>query len=146
MFNRLRQLLRSGRGEEGVAAVEFAIILSVLLVLVVGGMDMAHMYYIDYLVTNASREGARWATKYTVDASGTPNPAPSEGQVSNYVKNTLNYNSFNLPNLQVYESQSGNIITVTVTAEKHWWFLGSWLGFPDPKTLVGKTAMASENP
>ena len=42
MFNRLRQLLRAGRGEAGFSAVEFAIILPVLMLLVLGGMDLAH--------------------------------------------------------------------------------------------------------
>jgi Flp pilus assembly protein TadG len=146
MFKRLRQLLRGGRGEEGVAAVELAIVISLLLLLIIGGMDLAHMYYTDYVVTNASREGARWATKYTVKADGTPNPPPTQEQVSYYVKYTLNYNSLNLPNFKVDESKDGNIVTVTATAEKHWWLLGRWLGFTDPMTLIGKTAMAMENP
>lgn len=146
MFNRLRQLLRGGCGEEGVTAVEFAIILPILLVLILGGIDLAHMYYMDYVVTNASREGARWATKYTVKADGTPNPPPTSDQISTYVKSTLDYNSFNFPNLEVNTVNNGGIVTVTVQADKHWWLLGNWLGFPDPKTIIGKTAMAMENP
>lgn len=150
MLNRLRQLLRGGRGEEGVAAVELAIILSILLILVVGGMDMAHMYYMDYIITNASREGARYATKYTVNPDGSPNPPPTSEQISNYVTYTLNYNRFNYPNFKVnavYDtSVSPTVVTVSVQADKYWWFLGSWLGFPNPKTLIAKTAMAMESP
>jgi Flp pilus assembly protein TadG len=146
MSNRLRQLLRGGRGEEGVSAVEFAIILPVLLLLILGAMDLAHMFYMDYVVTNASREGARWATKYTVKADGTPNPPPTSDQISTYVKSTLDYNSFNFPNLELNAVNNGGIVTVTVKADKHWWFLGRWLGLPDPKTIIGKTAMAMENP
>ena len=42
------------------------------------------------------------------------------------------------------------IITVTVTAEKHWWILGSfnfygWLGLTDPQTLTSTTAMNVEH-
>ena len=81
MFIRLRQLLRRGRGQEGAAAVEFAIILPVLLLLTLGALDMGHMYYIDHLITNASREGARYAAKYTGTTA-----APTSAQVSNYVK------------------------------------------------------------
>ena len=29
-------------------------------------MDLGHRYYIQYLTSNASREGARYAAKYTV--------------------------------------------------------------------------------
>ena len=36
MFIRLRQLLRRGRGQEGAAAVEFAIVLPVLMPLIGG--------------------------------------------------------------------------------------------------------------
>ncbi len=148
MFNRLRQLLRGGRGEEGVAAVEMGILLPLLLTLILAGMDLAHMYYMDYIVTNASREGARWATKYTVQANGQANPPPTSDQISTYVKSTLNYNNYNFPNFVVGAVTGGNptIVTVTVQADKHWWFLGGWLGFPDPKTLTGTTAMAMENP
>jgi Flp pilus assembly protein TadG len=150
MLNRLRQLLRSGRGEEGVAAVELAIILSVLLILVVGGMDMAHMYYMNYIITNASREGARYASRYTVNSDGSSNPAPTAQQISDYVTYTINYNRFNFPNFKVTSSVdtsvSPNVVTVTVQADKYWWFLGSWIGLPNPETLTAKTAMAMESP
>ena len=32
---------------------------------------MGHMYYMDHLITNASREGARYAAKYTGTAAAT---------------------------------------------------------------------------
>jgi len=143
MFIRLRQLLRRGRGQEGSAAVEFAIILPVLLLLVLGGLDMGHMYYIDHLITNASREGARYAAKYTGTTA-----EPTSAQVSSYVKSTLNYNAFNLTNLAVTKTDAGaipnKIATVTVTAEKHWWVLGTLAGF-STKTLRAQTAMNVEH-
>lgn len=145
MFIRLRQLLRRGRGQEGTAAVEFAIILPILLVLTLGALDMGHMYYMDHLITNASREGARYAAKYTGTAA-----APTSGQVSSYVKTAsgLNYDAFNLPSLTVTAVSVGtfptNIVTVTVTAQKHWWVLGSLLGLAN-KTLTAKTAMNVEH-
>ena len=130
---------------EGAAAVEFAIILPVLMLLVLGGMDMGHMLYIDHLITTASREGARDAVKYTTSAGD-----PSSDTISAYVKTTLNYNSLNLSNFNVTVDYSGSspdkIATVTVTADKHWWILGSLPGFADPKTLKATTAMAVERP
>jgi Flp pilus assembly protein TadG len=145
MFIRLRQLLRRGRGQEGSAAVEFAIILPVLLLLILGGLDMGHMYYMDHLITNASREGARYAAKYTGTTA-----APTSAQVSDYVKlpSGINYNTFNLNNLTVTAVYAGaipnRISTVTVTAEKHWWVLGTLAGF-STKTLRAQTAMNVEH-
>ena len=147
MFKRLRQLLRRGRNEEGSVAVEFGILLPVLLTLVVGGMDLGHSYYIKHIITNASREGARYAAKYKFPASSVTSTA-----ISDYVKLPagLNYNSFNLDSLVVSASPSpvvpGSIATVTVKAKKNWWILGNLPGFTDPQQLTATTAMIVEGP
>jgi Flp pilus assembly protein TadG len=140
------------RAERGAVAVEFAILLPLLLLLIVGGMDLGHCYYIKHVITNASREGARYAAKYTY-----PSQPATTGTVSNYVEleSGLNYNSFNLSNLVVTTSPSpvvpGSAATVTVQADKHWWILGTfnfygWLGLTDPQTLTAATAMIVEGP
>ena len=132
---------RGMRGEHGSVAVEFAIIGPVLILLILGGMDLGHRYYMQYLTSNASREGARYAAKYT----GTPN-IPSTEDISTYVKTTLDYNKFNFDNFTVQgDYTAGNVIvTVTVTADKHWWILGNLPGFTDPQTVTGTTAMNVE--
>jgi Flp pilus assembly protein TadG len=139
------RLLRLGGRQEGAAAVEFALILPILMMLILGGMDFAHMLYMDHLITNASREGARYAAKYT----GNPTP-PTSGAISTYVKTNLGYSGFNFDNLVVSGSYAGafpdKIATVTVTADKHWWILGSLPGFTNPKVLTAQTAMISEGP
>jgi Flp pilus assembly protein TadG len=144
-ISKLRRILRLGRREDGIAALEFALVIPILLLLVVGGMDFGHMLYIDHLITNASREGARYAAKYT-----DPPVDPTSSAISTYVKTTLNYNSFNLDSLVVSGSYAGTtpnrVATVTVTADKHWWILGSLPGFTNPTTLTAKTAMAVERP
>ena len=137
---------------DGAVAVEFAIILPVLLLLLLGGMDLAHMYYIEHIITNGSREGARYAAKYNVDASGRPVQITPD-QVSEYVKlpSGLDYNAFNFDNLTVTTTYTGvfptKIATVTVTADKHWWILGGliFMGDFQPQTLSGKTAMNVEH-
>lgn len=139
------RLLRLGRRQEGATAVEFAIIIPVLMLLILGGMDFGHMFYIEHMITNASREGARYAARYTAS----PND-PASSDVSNYVKTTLNYNSLNLDNFVVSASYTGvtpnKIVTVTVHADKHWWILGSVPGFTNPTTLTAETAMTVERP
>jgi Flp pilus assembly protein TadG len=125
--------------------VEFAIILPVLLLLMLGGMDLGHAYYIEHLITNASREGARYGARYTGAATD-----PTSGQISTYVTTTLNYNSFNLQSLVVSGNYSGaspnEIVTVTVQANKQWWILGSLLGLTNPMTITAQTAMIVEGP
>lgn len=133
------------RRTQGVAAVEFSIILTVMILLILGGMDLGHSYYIEHLITNASREGARYAARYTVATTD-----PTSSAISTYVKTNLNYNSFNLQNLVISGSYSGvspnKIVTVTVNADKYWWILGSLPGFTEPQTLTAQTAMIVERP
>jgi hypothetical protein len=131
---------------EGSVAVEFAIMLPVLMLLVLGAMDLGHRYYIQYLASNASREGARYAAKYTAT-----NVSPSSGAISDYVKlpTGLNYNSLHLSNLDVSGSYNGafpdKIVTVSVQADKNWWILGSLPGFTDPQRITATTAMNVEH-
>ena len=117
---------RGLRGERGAVAVEFAIILPLFIFLILGGMDLAHMFYIEHIVTTPSREGARYGAKYT----GNPPVDPTAAQITAYVKSTV------VPPLDdlvvqspVYTNVPGpptyRIITVTVTAHKHWWVLGN---------------------
>jgi Flp pilus assembly protein TadG len=152
MFNRLRRWLGRGRGENGSVAVELGIIVPVVLFLIVGGLDFAHSYYIKHIITSASREGARYAAKYTGSSS-----APSETEVANYIKlpsPNLNYNAHNLDTLTVNTTYAGTfpnkIATVTVTAVKHWWVLGTfnffgWHNLTNPQTLTAATAMNVEH-
>jgi Flp pilus assembly protein TadG len=159
MFIRLRQLLRRGRGQEGAAAVEFAILLLPLLLLIGGGVDFGHAYYIQHVITTASREGARYGVKYKVDSStGLPfAPSALTPSISNYVKlpqpTGLGYagllssdaNLLVTPSGVGYTSNNpGDPLIVTVTASKHWFFLGGLLGFPNPKTLTATAAMTLE--
>src|SRR3954462_15655456 len=52
--------LRNRQG--GVAAVEFALVFPLLLTLVLGAIDWGWFFFIDQLVTNCAREGARAGT------------------------------------------------------------------------------------
>jgi Flp pilus assembly protein TadG len=47
-------------GREGQTLVEFALILPVLILLLVGLMEFALLLYNQHVITNASREGARY--------------------------------------------------------------------------------------
>jgi Flp pilus assembly protein TadG len=55
---------------EGVAIVEFAVGLSLLLLFVLGIMEFGYLWYQKQIITNASREGARYGITYATDSSG----------------------------------------------------------------------------
>ena len=144
---------------EGAAAVELALLLLPLVLLIGGGMDFGEAYYIKHMITNASREGARYGVKYKADPStGLPlAPSALTPSISDYVKlpaptglgysNLLgsNANLTVVPGGTGYTSNAvGDALTVTTTAEKHWFFLGGLLGFPNPQTLQASTTMALE--
>jgi Flp pilus assembly protein TadG len=50
---------KSRNAQRGAAAIEFALVLPLLLTLVMGAIDWGWYFFIDQLVTNAAREGAR---------------------------------------------------------------------------------------
>ncbi|HSB20130.1 MAG TPA: TadE/TadG family type IV pilus assembly protein [Anaeromyxobacteraceae bacterium] len=56
---RRRRGPRSEAGQRGAAAVEFALVLPLLLMLVLGAIDWGWYFFVREVVTNAAREGAR---------------------------------------------------------------------------------------
>jgi len=135
---------------DGTAAVEFAVILPLFLFLILGGMDIAHKFYIEHVVTTASREGARYAAKYTVS----PRVDSTLAQIKTFINSTM---STPLAGLDVPSATyapgtgvpPGRIVTVTVTAPKNWWVLATfnfygWVPFPNPQTITGTTTMKVE--
>ena len=82
------------RTQSGVAAVEFAVILPILVLIGVGICEFSVIYYDKAMITNASREGARVGIALTgqVDSSGNPIPVDDlkiETTVDNYLQNQL---------------------------------------------------------
>ena len=73
----IRRLLEDRRG---IAAVEFALVLPVLLMLMFGIIEMGMAWYYKQMLVNASREGAR---------VGILSDTGSSSDVSTYVSNVL---------------------------------------------------------
>ena len=118
---------RGRRSERGAVAVEFAILLPVFLLLAFGICDFGHAYYMKQVVTNASRDGARYGSLYSTALPNTFSPTISAWVTSKYAS-VLPADA----NLQVtpggtgYTSgTTGDDISVQVTATKHWWVVGS---------------------
>jgi Flp pilus assembly protein TadG len=74
------------RNQRGVAAIEFALVLPVLILLVLGIIEFSVALYDKAVITNASREGARAGIVF-----GTPSLTDAEiaSVVSNYCQNRL---------------------------------------------------------
>ncbi|MEL4106868.1 TadE/TadG family type IV pilus assembly protein [Oscillospiraceae bacterium WX1] len=57
------------KGEEGQSAVEFALVLPILIVLLCGIIDFGWLYSCDIAATNAAREAARYTAVHYYDSS-----------------------------------------------------------------------------
>jgi len=133
---------RGLRAERGAVAVEFAIILPVLLLLVFGAIDFGHAWYMRHVVQNSCREGARYATRYQTKTDGTGDrllPSALTPSIQDYVLNTAlkNGDSSLLPSdagAVVTPSGPGYTVTdvkdlplkdlkVEVSAKKYWFIL-----------------------
>ena len=143
---------RGLRAERGAVAVEFAILVPVFLLLVFGIMDFGHAWYMKQMVSNASREGARYGVRYTTNTEGNHLiPTSFSPTIASWV---INQYSSLLPsdaNLQVtpggagYTSgTAGADLSVAVTATKHWWVVGSLLGLGPTKDILATTWMKIE--
>ena len=132
--------MRYLHNNRGVAAVEFAICLPILIVLVFGSIEFGLMFYNKQVVTNASREGVR---------SG----IVTETETADIIQIVENYCDDNLINLNgPNELQAGSItvsgpdgdndLTVRVDYDYNFLFAGI-LGF-DQITLSGQTIMRME--
>lgn len=82
---------RTRRGESGAAAVEFALVAPLLILLLVGVVELGRVFHAQVTVTAAAREGARemairndpaLALDRVLAATPSLNPALSVGQVS----------------------------------------------------------------
>jgi len=64
------------------ALVEFALILPLLLVLIIGAMDLGRVFYFKIVLTNAAREGANYLSRNPADYTNTLNAIITEGDSS----------------------------------------------------------------
>jgi len=67
----LNKSLRNLQSDRGSVAVEFALLVPVLFLILFGIINFGVLMYNQAVITNASREGARWAAIHTTATSGT---------------------------------------------------------------------------
>jgi Flp pilus assembly protein TadG len=137
------------RNQKGVAAVEFAIVLPVLVLLLFGTIEFGLLLYNKQVITNASREGAR-AGIVAPDGNGLRIPAGTiQGVVNTYcADNLISFGATSAapstvtnptnPGVQAF----GTDLTVTVTYPYTFLVLNN-LGFA-PVNLTARTVMKYE--
>ena len=104
------------KDQKGVAAIEFAIILPVLIVLLFGFIEFSILLYDKAMLTNASREGARAGIVYS-----DPNPITDNdirAVVNNYcASHLISFGTGSVANTAISRTMEsfGDALTVTVT-------------------------------
>lgn len=96
--------------EDGAAAVEFAILLPLLMLILFGIIEFGLVLYNQEVITNASREGARFGIVI--------GPRPTTGQIQGVVTNYLTNAGLNSGNASINvagaQGASGSDLTVAV--------------------------------
>jgi len=132
--------------KRGGALIEFALVLPIMTVLLVGVIETSVLLYDKALITNASREGARYGVMLK-------NPYSTPTAVQNY---TSTYLSGKLLTFGAAVSatvtatpsatpqQSGDLLTVTVTYPYTYLVLHNFIGGGKTITITATTVMAYE--
>lgn len=139
------------RNERGASAVEFAIVLPVLLLVVFGIIEMSLLLYDKAILTNGSREGARAGI---VSQNPRVNDTDIQGVVDTYCKDHLvTFDGVNNPPQTTispdYATRQnatfGSDLTVTVTYQYGFLVLPSFMASAlGPVNLEAKTVMKME--
>jgi Flp pilus assembly protein TadG len=110
--------------ERGAVAVEFIIILPILLMFLFAIIDFGHAFYMKQMITNAAREGARYGVVY-----GDPKHTTAQIQavVTNYLTD-CGITPKGAPEVTGAQGATGTPLTVVVTATKTWYVLNYILG------------------
>lgn len=141
-----RRRWRSARHQGGTAAVEFALLLPVLLGLLLGTVDVGWMLYDKAVITNASREGARAGIVLR-------NPKLSNTEIANIVQqytqaNLISMRSGNAPQVRVFQSNPAtypNTLEVSVSYTFRGLLLGNLMpSLGSPWVIHARTVMVNE--
>lgn len=144
------------RNQEGVAAIEFALLLPFLILLILGIIEFGVIFYNQAMITNASREGARSGIVYNFDQEA---DSPDEDDITGVVTRYLDTRLINFKgntNVTVStegaQGQTGESLTVHVAYEHGFLILpdfagslfGSTIGNDGGLSLSAQTVMRME--
>jgi Flp pilus assembly protein TadG len=149
----MKKMIKRLRCQKGVAAVEFAIILSVLMMIVLGIIEFGLLLYDKQVITNASREGARAGVVVVVPRVS---DAGIQAVVNNYIAtNLISFGSTPTSPVttivRVLDGEGiplnnfGDNLTVTVTYDYDFLVLPDFVaGLTGVQTLVATAVMRME--
>jgi hypothetical protein len=143
---------RRVQATEGAATIEAALVMGLLLTLLLGMLEFGLLFTAKYAITNAAREGARYGVIYKTNTAGTRLPpsnlSPSIVQtVTGYLTNLLPPGSFDVvvvDNLGYQTGKAGEDLTVQITYQNAWDFLGGFIPQMQNITLSAKHTMKCE--
>jgi Flp pilus assembly protein TadG len=99
--------------------VEFALVLPILMLLVMGAIDWGYYFYVDQVVTNAAREGARAGTIWEADTEDSEAQSDAESTALDYLtRGGLDSGSATVTVSLLDETVSGkdiDLVSVTVS-------------------------------
>lgn len=139
--------------QEGASAIEFAIVLPLLLILVFGIIEFSILLYDKAMITNASREGARVGIVYRYTDGGPNHPDDTEiaAAIVQYCQHhliTFGSGTLNITPVRTGDS-SGDSLTVTVNYQYNFLVFDSLLSLvggslPNGISLDAVTVMRME--
>jgi len=147
------------RNSEGGAAVEFALILNILFLMILGMLEFGLAFSYRQVIINASREGAQYGIAYKVDPQGNQVPPVNLGpSINNWVLNpdsgglglrsilpANSYPQVTVAGAGATSGLTGDNLIVTITCEYPFWVMNKLLPLLDYKMpLMGKTVMRVE--
>ncbi len=140
---------KSRKSERGAAALEFAIVLPVLILMLVGIVDFGMVMGAQSQVANAAREGGRAGalTGMQSEAEGAAKAAiagmPGATNSGTKVVVTCTKTNGSGCNMAGTDSNTGSTVTVTITYV-HTWLSPVLLGFLPTFNLQGRSTMRIE--
>ena len=148
--------------QDGVVALEFAILFPLFLLVVAGIVEFGHLFYVRHTLTNASREGARAGVVY-VSMTDTERIAWAENAaiaaVNNYLKpvDAVGVTHPRLPGVTLSDpavqvvavsgfpaGHSGSAVIVTITATDVLLVLDKFNILSNPINVTAETTMRLE--
>jgi len=139
--------------QRGAVAIETALLLPILVVLLFGIIEFGIMLYNKAMVTNASREGARAGIVYDPDPNNPNGPRHPPDNVivatiNNYLQDHLiSFGGSSQPTIQITRGgdSPGDPLTVVVTHDYRCLLLPSFVtGVDRTVTLAARTVMRME--